>query len=96
MILLEGKSLSQKIQEELVIKTKKFFPNNDKYIGIIYLGNNESSKIYVGLKQKYGEKIGIKGYVFGQYKKGDKLPENTKEDYDVQLYMKQEYDNIGK
>jgi hypothetical protein len=35
-------------------------------------------------------------HIFGQYKKGDNLPDNTNNDYDVQLYMKQEYDNIGK
>lgn len=96
MILLKWKTLSEKLQQELSTKAKKLSPNKDKYIWIIYLWDNESSKIYVWLKQKYWEKIWIKGYVFGQYKKWDKLPENTKEDYDVQLYMKQEYDNIWK
>lgn len=96
MQLLEWKKLSQKIQQELIEKTKKLFPNKDKYVWIVYLGNNKSSKVYVWLKQKYWEKIWIPVHVFGQYKKWDNLPDNTNNDYDVQLYMKQEYDSIWK
>ncbi|HKL43946.1 MAG TPA: bifunctional 5,10-methylenetetrahydrofolate dehydrogenase/5,10-methenyltetrahydrofolate cyclohydrolase, partial [Candidatus Absconditabacterales bacterium] len=96
MQLLEGTKLAQKMQKELTEKTSKLFPNKEKYVGIIYLGEDKSSKVYVGLKQKYGEKIGIPVHIFGQYKKGDNLPNNLNNDYDVQLYMKQEYDNIGK
>lgn len=95
-MLLEWTKLSQKIQQELIEKTKKLFPNKNKYVGIVYLGNNESSKVYVWLKQKYWEKIWIPAHVFGQYKKWDNLPDNTNNDYDVQLYMKQEYDSIWK
>jgi len=95
-MLLEWKKISEKIQQELIEKTKKLFPNKDKYVWIVYLGNDESSKVYVWLKQRYWEKIWIPVHVFGQYKKGDNLPDNTNNDYDVQLYMKQEYDNIWK
>lgn len=96
MQLLKWKELSQKIQTELTQKAKTLFPNWDKYVGIVYLWENKSSKVYVGLKQKYGEKIWIPVHIFGQYKKWDNLPDNTNNDYDVQLYMKQEYDNIWK
>lgn len=95
-MLLEWTKLSQKIQKELAEKTTKLFPNKDKYVWIIYLWEDQSSKVYVGLKQKYGEKIWIAVHIFWQYKKWDNLPDNTNNDYDVQLYMKQEYDNIGK
>ncbi len=95
-MLLEWKKVSQKIQQELIEKTKKLFPNKDKYVGIVYLWNDQSSKVYVGLKQKYWEKIWIPVHIFWQYKKWDNLPDNTNNDYDVQLYMKQEYDNIWK
>jgi len=99
MQLLKGKELSQKMQQELTQKTSKLFWNKngeDKYVWIIYLWNDKSSKVYVWLKQKYGEKIGLAVHIFGQYKKGDNLPDNTNNDYDVQLYMKQEYDSIWK
>lgn len=96
MQLLKGKEISQKMQLELSEKTKKLFPNWDKYVWIVYLWDNQSSKVYVWLKQKYGENIWIPVHVFGQYKKWDNLPDNTNNDYDVQLYMKQEYDSIGK
>jgi len=95
-MLLEWTKLSQKIQKELAEKTKKLFPNKDKYVGIVYLWNDQSSKVYVGLKQKYWEKIWINVHIFWQYKKWDNLPDNTNNDYDVQLYMKQEYDSIWK
>ena len=95
-MLLEWKKVSEKIQKELIEKTKKLFPKKDKYVWIVYLGNDESSKVYVWLKQKYWEKIWIVVHIFGQYKKWDNLPNNTNSDYDVQLYMKQEYDNIWK
>jgi methylenetetrahydrofolate dehydrogenase (NADP+) / methenyltetrahydrofolate cyclohydrolase len=95
-MLLEWKKLSEKIQQELIEKTKKLLPNKDKYIWIVYLGDDESSRVYVWLKQKYWEKIWIPVHIFGQYKKWDNLPDNTNNDYDVQLYMKQEYDNIWK
>lgn len=96
MQLLEWTKLAKKMQLELTQKVKSTYPNGDKYVGIIYLGDNKSSKVYVWLKQKYGESIGIPVHVFGQYKAWDQLPDNTNNDYDVQLYMKQEYDNIWK
>jgi len=96
MKLLEWTKLAQKMQKELTEKTTKLFPNKEKYVGIIYLWEDKSSKVYVWLKQKYGENIWIPVHIFGQYKKWDQLPENLNNDYDVQLYMKQEYDNIWK
>lgn len=96
MQLLEWTKLAQKMQKELTEKTSKLFPNKEKYVGIIYLWEDKSSKVYVWLKQKYGEKIWIPVHIFGQYKKWDNLPNNLNNDYDVQLYMKQEYDNIWK
>lgn len=96
MQLLEWKKLSNKMQQDLAQKAKNLFPSGDKYVWIIYLWDNKSSKVYVWLKQKYGEKIRIPTHIFGQYKKWDNLPDNTNNDYDVQLYMKQEYDSVGK
>jgi len=96
MQLLEWTKLANKMQQELTQKTAKLFPNKEKYVGIIYLWDDKSSKVYVWLKQKYGENIWIPVHIFGQYTKGDQLPDNINNDYDVQLYMKQEYDNIWK
>lgn len=95
-MLLEWKKISENLKLELSQKVKQFFPNKDKYIWIIYLWNNSSSKTYVWAKQKFGEEVWISVHIFGQYKKWDNLPNNTQNDYDVQLYMKQEYDNISK
>jgi len=37
MQLLQGKELSQKMQQELTSKAKILSPNGDKYVAIIYL-----------------------------------------------------------
>lgn len=94
--LLLWKELASNIKEELKAKTSKFFsPSN--YMAIIFLGDNSSSKTYVNLKKKYGEDIGLNVHIFGQYKKWDEIEyRNGEIDYDVDLYIKQQYDNIPK
>ena len=56
MQLLEWSKLSQKMQQELTSKVKILSPNGDKYVAIIYLWEDKSSKVYVWHKQNIVKK----------------------------------------
>lgn len=47
---------------------KKYFSPAEfrgSYVGIILLGNDRASEVYVQMKKKFGEKIGINVRIFG-------------------------------
>jgi 5,10-methylene-tetrahydrofolate dehydrogenase/methenyl tetrahydrofolate cyclohydrolase len=44
------------------------FGNRDVYVAELFFGNNPSIQVYVNLKVKYAESIGIRCKVFGQEK----------------------------
>lgn len=58
MKLLDGKSLATKIRAELTeeIRRLKIQPN----LGIILVGDDPASKLYVSLKEKAGNEVGIR------------------------------------
>ncbi|MCD5382962.1 bifunctional 5,10-methylenetetrahydrofolate dehydrogenase/5,10-methenyltetrahydrofolate cyclohydrolase [Candidatus Gracilibacteria bacterium] len=58
MTILDGKKLSEKIKNELKnkIQKEKIFA----HIGVILIGDNPASKIYVKYKEKFAEEIGVK------------------------------------
>jgi methylenetetrahydrofolate dehydrogenase (NADP+)/methenyltetrahydrofolate cyclohydrolase len=59
MILLDGKTLSQKILSELKDQIKMFGKKIN--LDIILVGNDESSQKYVALKQQRASEVGISG-----------------------------------
>ncbi len=61
-MILRGKELSLKIQENLKEKAKQL-PENS-YMAILFFGNDFSSATYVRHKQKYGESIGVSVKIF--------------------------------
>lgn len=69
-VILDGKGLSLKIHEELKEKVSKL--SDKPHLVVILVGDDEASKLYVGLKEKAAEKIGIKSTVI-------RYPENTDE-----------------
>jgi len=89
--ILSGKQLSQNLQDELQQKVQKYFPNKDKYIAILFFGENSASKTYVKLKKKFAKNIGLHVEVFGQ--EDDK---NTDFCEDLNIYKNQEYDSVVK
>lgn len=88
--ILDGKVVSAALQEELAAQVQAKYPDGNKYIAIIYLGDNKGSKTYVAKKKKFGDQIGLKVEVFGQ---GE---EYLSEDETLQFYQKQDYDNVPK
>lgn len=91
--VLDGKILVKKFREELTDQILSLALNKDKYLAIIYLGDNSSSKTYVAKKKKFGESIGIKVEVFGQ---GIGAEEYFSKDETLQFYQKQDYDSVPK
>lgn len=73
MTILDGKKYSEELFEEYKEKVK----NYGKEIGfaIIWIGNNEASRIYVNNKLKKCEMIGIKPYLY--HLKEDVLEDNV-------------------
>ncbi|HMT26725.1 MAG TPA: bifunctional 5,10-methylenetetrahydrofolate dehydrogenase/5,10-methenyltetrahydrofolate cyclohydrolase [Candidatus Absconditabacterales bacterium] len=64
MILLEGKKVATEIKENL----KKYFSPaefRDSYVGIILLGDDKASAVYVQMKKKFGEEVGVNVKIFG-------------------------------
>jgi methylenetetrahydrofolate dehydrogenase (NADP+) / methenyltetrahydrofolate cyclohydrolase len=61
-MILEGKSYSLKLQEQLKEKSQTL--PQGSYIAILFFGDNYSSTTYVRHKQKYGETIGIEVKIF--------------------------------
>ena len=60
MKLIDGKKISNLIKDELKLFVEK--NNLNPGLGIILVGNRPDSKIYVKMKIKACEKIGIKNY----------------------------------
>ena len=56
--ILNGKKLSIKILDELSAKIAQL--NVKPHLAVILVGENPASELYVGLKTKAAEKIGIK------------------------------------
>lgn len=69
--ILDGKKLSIKIQEELSEKISKL--DKKPHLVVILVGEDPASELYVGMKEKTAQKIGIKSTVL-------KYPENTSEE----------------
>lgn len=59
--ILDGKKLSLKIHEELVQKVAKL--EEKPHLVVILVGEDPASELYVGLKKKAAEKIGINSTV---------------------------------
>ncbi|MDD3436658.1 MAG: tetrahydrofolate dehydrogenase/cyclohydrolase catalytic domain-containing protein [Candidatus Gastranaerophilales bacterium] len=68
--ILDGKKLSAKMTDELTQKVAML--DEKPHLAVILVGENPASELYVGLKKKTAEKIGIKSTVI-------KYPQNTDE-----------------
>lgn len=68
--ILDGKKLSKKILDEVAQKVAKL--EKKPHLVVILVGDDPASELYVGLKKKKAEQIGIKSTVL-------KYPENTHE-----------------
>jgi len=64
-MILDGRQLALDLQAELKAKVASTF-SEQKYVAIIFLGEDYSSAAYVKHKKKYGESIGLPVIVFGQ------------------------------
>lgn len=69
-IILDGKTLSNKILDELTQKVSKLAKK--PHLVVILVGDDPASQLYVGIKEKVANKIGMKSTVF-------KYPESTEE-----------------
>lgn len=69
-VIIDGKHVAEKITAEL--KQKVLQMQKKPHLAVIQVGDNTASNIYVNLKQKKAEEIGIKSTVI-------KLPENITE-----------------
>lgn len=58
MILIDGKELAKKVRAELKKKIEK--ENITPKLAVVFCGNNEASKVYVRIKSKACDEIGIK------------------------------------
>ena len=65
-MLLYGKPIAEKIKDELKIQVSTFFGENQKYVAILFFGDNKSSATYVHHKQKYAKEIWISTFIFWQ------------------------------
>lgn len=74
-ILLDGKLLSKKIEEELTVRVKRIIDefNTIPVLATILVGNDPSSEVYVKMKGNACERVGMKS-------KKINLPENTTTD----------------
>ena len=68
--ILDGKKLSLKIQDELLEKIAKL--DVKPHLVVILVGEDPASQLYVGMKEKTAQKLGIKSTVL-------KYPENIDE-----------------
>lgn len=69
--ILDGKALSKKILEDLTQKVSLL--ERKPHLAVILVGDNEASKLYVGMKEKRANNIGIQSEVIT-------YPQNTTED----------------
>lgn len=65
-MLLYGKPLAEMMKAELRQKVQTYFWAQEKYVAILFFGDNSSSAVYVKHKQKYGSKIGLSTLIFWQ------------------------------
>lgn len=68
--ILDGKSLAKKITEDLISKVSQL--EKKPHLVVILVGDDPASELYVGLKEKKAQQVGIKSTVL-------KYPANTKE-----------------
>lgn len=68
--ILDGKSLAKKITEDLISKVSQL--EKKPHLVVILVGDDPASELYVGLKEKKAQQIGIKSTVL-------KYPANTQE-----------------
>ena len=71
MQILDGKALSKEIQEEIEFEVSNL--SKKPHLAVILVGEDSASKIYVNIKHKTCERLGIKSTVVN-------LPENTSEE----------------
>ncbi len=71
-LLLDGKSLSEKIRAEVLQEVKGYTDKGLRppTLAVVLVGNDPASKVYVGNKKKACEKVGIRSISY-------ELPENT-------------------
>ena len=62
VVILDGKQLSNKIKEELKNKLKQY--EKKPGLAIILVGNKSDSEIYVRMKKKACEYVGINNFDF--------------------------------
>ena len=60
-VIIDGKAFAEKITEELKQKISRM--TKKPHLAVIQVGNNSASSIYVNLKRKKAEEIGIKSTV---------------------------------
>ena len=62
--ILDGKSLAQKIQQDLQTKiaSQRQFKNRVPGLAVLMVGDNPASAVYVRNKEKAGEKVGIASF----------------------------------
>ena len=71
MQILDGKALSKEIQEEIEFEVSNL--SKKPHLAVILVGDDSASQIYVNIKHKTCERLGIKSTVVN-------LPENTSEE----------------
>lgn len=69
-ILIDGKSLSAKIIDDLVVKVSRL--SKKPHLAVILVGEDPASQLYVGMKEKMANKIGMESSVY-------KYPVDTEE-----------------
>jgi len=89
-MILEWKSVAQKLKIDLQELSKHVFPRQDKYVALLFFGENAASSTYVKLKKRFGKDIGINVEIFGQE---DYLETDNE---DLVIYKNQEYDIVPK
>jgi len=82
--LIDGKEIAKKIREE--IKNEVAALKKKPGLAAIIVGDNPASEVYVGIKRKTCEEVGI-------YSEEFKLPEETKEKELLELIRKLNNDN---
>ena len=66
-MLLLWTPLAQKIKKKLILQKPEVFPNPNAYLAILLFWNNSASEVYVRLKQKYANDLGIESKIFRDY-----------------------------
>lgn len=68
--ILSGKQYAQQTKQKLIDLGKQWYRQN-RYIAILFFGNNVWSIVYTGLKQKFWQDIGLEVRIMWQEKKYD-------------------------